>query len=345
MDFQIIKNKTYLDTARSGGIYTELINWRKSHEKKFYEMGSEFRFDYDIFIEGVRKSISMFFGSKKNSTFLTQSFSVGFNSILSLLKNELKFLVYKNDYPSIIRSLNTNGFDCCYFDIHSCISEDILLKIKEKKPDVLAISFVQYLSGISIDPNFFLGIKRLHPELLIIVDGTQFCGTKKFNFDESGIDVLISSGYKWIYSGHGNGFILLKLDRLKNFLKKRFRSLNSDQLLSFLEPGNLDTLNFGSLKFSIDKMAEIGILTIEKKIDAISKIAKKRFIDLGLLDPIIKNQIAHSNIFNIVGDKKLYEKLLHNQIICSMRGNGIRVSFGMFNSEKDLDKLIDCIES
>ena len=156
---------------------------------------------------------------------------------------------------------------------------------------------------------------------------------------------MISSGYKWIYSGHGNGFILLKLDRLKKFLKKRFRSLNSDQLLSFLEPGNLDTLNFGSLKFSIDKMAEIGILTIEKKIDAISKIAKKRFIDLGLLDPIIKNQIAHSNIFNIGGDKKLYEKLLHNQIICSMRGNGIRVSFGMFNSEKDLDKLIDCIES
>ena len=77
----------------------------------------------------------------------------------------------------------------------------------------------------------------------------------------------------------------------------------------------------------------------------IEQIAKKRFIDLGLLDPIIKNQIAHSNIFNIGGDKKLYAKLLHNQIICSMRGNGIRVSFGMFNSEKDLDKLIDCIES
>ena len=73
MDFQIIKNKTYLDTARSGGIYTELINWRKSYEKKFYEMGSEFRFDYDIFIEGVRKSIK---AGSKNSTFLTQSFSV-----------------------------------------------------------------------------------------------------------------------------------------------------------------------------------------------------------------------------------------------------------------------------
>ena len=40
MDFQIIKNKTYLDTARSGGIYTELITWRQSHEKKFYEMGN-----------------------------------------------------------------------------------------------------------------------------------------------------------------------------------------------------------------------------------------------------------------------------------------------------------------
>ena len=54
-------------------------------------------------------------------------------------------------------------------------------------------------------------------------------------------------------------------------------------------------------------MDEIGKKKIKKKIDHITKIPKKRFIHL--------------------------------------RGNGIRVSFGMFNSEKDLDKLIDCIES
>ena len=156
---------------------------------------------------------------------------------------------------------------------------------------------------------------------------------------------MISSGYKWIYSGYGNGFILLKIDRLKKFFKKRFKSFNSEQLLIFLEPGNLDTLNFGSLKFSIDKMNQIGMDTIEKKINTISEIAKKRFIDLGLLDPIIKHQTIHSNIFNIGRDKKLYEKLLKNQIICSMRGNGIRLSFGMFNSGYDIDKLIDCIES
>jgi len=345
MDFQIIKNKTYLDTARSGGIYSELLEWRKSHELKYLEMGSEFRIDNEVFIENVRSSVSSFFGSRVSSTFLTHSFSVGFNSLLHLLRNNLKFLVYKNDYPSIVRSLELNHFDHCKFDFKNNFEDDILQSIEKENPDVLVISIVQYLNGIFIKPDFFLKVKKIYPKLLIITDGTQYCGTKKINFDQSGIDVLISSGYKWIYSGYGNGFILLNIDRLKKFFKKRFKSFNSEQFLTFLEAGNLDTLNFGSLKFSLDKMTLIGMDTIEKKINTISEIAKKRFIDLGLLDRIIKHQTTHSNIFNIGGDKKLYDKLLKNQIICSMRGNGIRVSFGMFNSGYDIDKLIDCIES
>ena len=345
MDFLIIKNKTYLDTARSGGICSELLEWRKSHELKYLEMGSEFRIDNEVFIENVRSSVSSFFGSRVSSTFLTHSFSVGFNSLLNLLRNNLKFLVYKNDYPSIVQSLELNHFDHCKFDLRNNFEDEILQSIEKENPDVLVISVVQYLNGIFIKPDFFFKVKKIYPKLLIITDGTQYCGTKKINFDQSGIDVLISSGYKWIYSGYGNGFILLNIDRSKKFFKQRFKSFNSEQLLTFLEPGNLDTLNFGSLKFSLDKMTQIGMDTIEKKINTISDIAKKRFIDLGLLDPIIKHHTIHSNIFNIGGDKKLYEKLLKNQIICSIRGNGIRVSFGMFNSRHDIDKLIDCIES
>ena len=72
------------------------------------------------------------------------------------------------------------------------------------------MTIVQYINGFLIDINFLKKLKKKCPQLLIIADGTQFCGTKDLNFEKSPFDVLISSGYKWLYSGYGNGFILLK---------------------------------------------------------------------------------------------------------------------------------------
>ena len=46
--------------------------------------------------------------------------------------------------------------------------------------------------------------------MLIIADATQFCGTAPFNFNESAIDILGGSGYKWLLGGYGNGYILFK---------------------------------------------------------------------------------------------------------------------------------------
>ena len=345
MNFKILNDRTYLDTARSGGIYSELLDWRKSHEIKYFEMGSEFRIDNEVFIEKVRRSVSSFFGSRASSTCLTQSFSVGFNSLLNLLREDLSFLVYKNDYPSITRSLELNHFDYCKFGLKNNFEEDVLQSIEKENPDVLVISVVQYLNGIFIEPDLFLKVKKLYPKILIIADGTQYCETKKINFDRSGIDVLIASGYKWIYSGYGNGFVLLKMDQIKRFIKKRFEHVDRKSISSFFEPGNLDTLNYGSLKFSLDTMNQIGIKIIEKKINKISEIAKQKFLELELLDPQIQLSTEHSNIFNIGGDSRLYQKLLLNRIICSFRGNGIRVSFGMFNSEYDLEKLITVLRA
>ena len=81
--------------------------------------------------------------------------------------------------------------------------------VKIHNPDFLAISIVQWIDGIKLDLDFLKSLKLINKNLTIIGDGTQFCGTSKFNFDKSPFDVLISSGYKWMFSGYGIAFILI----------------------------------------------------------------------------------------------------------------------------------------
>ena len=172
------------------------------------------------------------------------------------------------------------------------------------------------------------------------LDGTQFCGTKSFDFSSSDIDVLISSGYKWLFSGYGNGFVLIKKNFIDDFLKNNDRNNTEEFLYRTFEPGNLDTLSFGSLLFSINKISDYGIDKIESRINFLSDYAKKKFIDYDLLDFQVKNRVNHSNIFNLKANDSLYQKLINNQIICSRRGSGIRVSFNFYNKEKEIDSLL-----
>ena len=340
MNFPISDKYIYFDSARSGGMCQELLNWRKKHDNLFLNKGSQFRLNNDDFIDEVRIGVANFFNSQKNYVFLSNSFSIGFNSLLNILNPNLKFLLIEEDYPSITDQVKFNRFKHDFVEKTFDLEEKIIEKIEIYKPDVLTLSVVHYLNGVYLDLDFFNKIKRKFPKLLIIADGTQFCGTKSFDFSSSDIDVLISSGYKWLFSGYGNGFVLIKKNFIDDFLKNNDRNNTEEFLYRTFEPGNLDTLSFGSLLFSINKISDYGIDKIESRIKFLSNYAKKKFIDYDLLDFQVKNRVKHSNIFNLKGNDSLYKKLIKNKIICSRRGSGIRVSFNFYNKEKQIDSLL-----
>ena len=340
MNFKIAKKYTYFDSAKSSGIYKELFEWRKNHDRMLLEKGSQFRSDKEDFIDEIRNGVGNFFYTNKADVYLTQSFSVGFKSLLNILDSNLKFLLIENDYPSILEQVKTCGFDYALIKNNNKLEETILIGIENYKPQVLVLTIVQYINGFLIDINFLKKLKKKCPQLLIIADGTQFCGTKDFNFEKSPFDVLISSGYKWLYSGYGNGFILLKKKIVQNFLSRDLKNWSDESFSLAFEPGNIDTLNFGSLLFSIKKISGFGISNIENRLTSLSNYAKNKFIENGLLETKVLHRKEHSNIFNLKGGKSLYNKLIKNKIICSQRGNGIRVSFSFYNQEKEIDFLL-----
>jgi selenocysteine lyase/cysteine desulfurase len=149
-----------------------------------------------------------------------------------------------------------------------------LNEIKKTHPDVLIFSIVQHIDGTLVDLDFIKKIKNEFPEILIIADGTQFCGTKFFDFKNSNIDVLISSGYKWMLGGYGNGFISINPSCSSNHFKM---DINSYNLSLIFEPGHLDTLSFGSLLFSLKTISNYGIKNIESDINKLSNYAKSSF--------------------------------------------------------------------
>ena len=350
--FPVLESYTYLNTASCGLISRSLVSWRHEHDTSLLNQGSIFRDKHKPHIESIRASVARFFKASENEVSLIPNFSFGFNTLLDGLQRNSKVLLLKYDYPSIIWAVENRDFELCYANLDDNLEENIETAILEHKPDVIALSLVQYISGIRIDLDFIKRLKAYHPNLIIIADGTQFLGTTDFNFSESGVDILIASCYKWLLGGYGNAIIMVKEETQNKISPKAIGFNSSDAIyngkddIKFIkrfEPGHQDTLNYGSLQKSIEMLEKVGMKVIEEKIKLLAEEAKKRFEQLNLLEDAVVKREQHSSIFNIRSKNGLFQKLKEKNIICSQRGKGIRVSFHFYNSLEDIEKLIEVI--
>ena len=338
MKFPALENKIYLDTARSGLMFSELLSWRNKHEIDFLNRGSQFRLNDESLLDQTKLEINKFLGSIDLTTFLVQNFSIGLSLLLKAIKSDKTILMIKDDYSSILNQVVSSGIKYNFSNNTFDLETQILKGINKYNPEILIFSIVQHIDGTLIDLDFIKQIKKDYPNILIIADGTQFCGTKYFNFKNSSIDVLISSGYKWMLGGYGNGFISFN----KGFLNSYFK-LEKKNFLSLFEPGHHDTLSFGSLLFSLKKISNYGIDKIEKQINSLSIYTLDKLKTKKLLDAKILKRNNHSNIFNIKGDEILYKHLLDNNVICSQRGNGIRISINFYNTKSEIDYFLSLV--
>jgi len=347
--FPALESCIYLNTASNGVIPKPVIEWRRQHDLNLMNHASVFRDKHKIHIEQIRQTVAGFFNASTDETALIPNLSFGMNTILEGLPKGQKILLLKNDYPSINWPVETRDFDVCYAEIDENLEQNIEEAVIKHKPDVFMFSIVQWLSGIRIDFEFLNQLKSYHPNLLLIADGTQYLGTENFSFAENAIDVLGASAYKWLTAGYGNGFIMVKESARERIFPKtigfnsaeRFESAATETtFMKHFEPGHQDTLNYGSLEQAMLFQEKLGKDYLYQKIDSLLGKAKEKFANLGLLknDTLLREK--HSSIFNLKGDKALFQKLKENDIICSPRGGGIRISFHYYNTEEELNKLV-----
>ncbi len=352
--FPVLEQYTYLNTAASGLLPEKVWEYRQDHDLDFLIKASIMKEKQGEILTGVREAVGDFFGCQPNRVALVPNFSYGFNSVLESITEDKpkKALLLKNDYPSINWPVESRNFNVIYAEINKDLEQNIRQKLEDEKPAFFAFSMVQYINGIKLSQSFLKKLKIDFPETIFIADGTQYLGTEAFNFDELGLDVVISSCYKWLNAGYGNGFMLFNESVQGKLAPKHlgFGSLqgkykaHEGNFIGKFEPGHQDTLNYGSLKIALDLIKKISIDTIKEQVDNLKHIANQRFAKAGLIENWIAEREDISPLFNIKGDDKLFQELRGKDIITSQRGDGIRVSMHYFNTEKELNQLFKALK-
>ena len=334
-------------------MYEGLLHWRQEQDMDLLIQGSASWPSKISILKETRNALKEFFKSDESEVALVPNFSIGLNLLLEGQAADQRVLLLENDYPSVNWPFDHRNFQISYVKPNHLLEEHIEQQVKEGNVDILALSLVQWLDGVKIAPDFLRKLKAEYPDLLIIADGTQYRGAFKLDLDNSGIDVLGSSGYKWMLGGYGNGFMMIRKDAMHRFHNQSvgFNSaegnLHMKDDIAFckrLEPGHLDSLSFGSLCRSLDLLTEIGMDKIDEWNRKLSDYAIATLGPLGLLEEVTKKRSDHGCIFRLVADKSLFDHLQQNNVQCSWRSGAIRLSFHFYNTEQEIDRIAEIIK-
>jgi len=350
--YPITGHQTYLNTAASGLLSEPLLEFKQKNLRSFFERGSGYLANEEEIINNTKEKISKIYNVGKKRVAITPNYSLSYNAVLDGLPADFKILCLDEDYLSVIMPIKLKGFNFKSIPITPDIESDIINNIKTYKPHALALSIVQYLSGIKLKKDFFKDLKAEFPDLIILVDATQYLGTEQFDFDISGIDYLSASCYKWINAGYGNAISMFSEALLNQLTLKQVGSNSyadktkmSLKPMGNLEPGHYDLNAVAALGKALDfHYKTIGITKIEQQIQLLSEKAFNELKRLNLLEDNIVSRTSHSSIFMLKIDQSKFEAFEKAKIILSKRGNGLRISFNYFNTFDDLEYLINFLK-
>jgi len=241
----------------------------------------------------------------------------------------------------------------------------ILLNDVEKLVDdetvAVAVSHVEYVNGFRNDLRRLADIAHEHGAYLI-VDAIQSAGVMPIDVKRDNVDFLTTACYKWLLGPSGAGFLYVSHDLIQEFeppligwasVKPEvfetldlwdIRNLKLAETANRFEVGTPSFYSLVGATAALKLLLNVGISNIEKRVLALTSHLIEAVKDRGLrLQTPEEPSECRSGVVNFLIDEpsERVERLGKKGIIVSARAHGIRVSPHFYNTEEEIDKLID----
>lgn len=338
-DYPAFTDITYLDTS-SMGLMAEstVLAAQREHERLMREGSGRFFHWMTGGTADVARTVAANIGGTEQGTALVQNFTVGMAQLAQLVKHRAKVLLIGHDYPTLHAPFALPGFQRIVVqpEANGTISLDTLRSTMEReRPQLVAISEVQWLTGFRID---LFAVTALCREFgaLSVVDITQSWCAVPFDVEATGIDIVGASGYKWPLAGFGNGFM-----HLSEAVRAEITERNGIDAMSQLNAGHRDPIALFRLEDALERIATIGPQPIAEHVSALCTYAIGKFDAAGITVLNGRDAAHRAGILLLHGDEQRVNKLAQHGVRVAFRGAGIRVGIHFYNTEADIDRLVE----
>jgi cysteine desulfurase / selenocysteine lyase len=244
------------------------------------------------------------------------------------------------------------------------MTADDLIAAITPRTRVVSVSHVRFDDGSLLDVPRVAAACHAQGAVLVL-DASQSCGAVPMDVHELGADFLVAAGYKWLLSPYGTGFFWARSEHMNAARPgpyywaaqgtDSFFELNlvdpepstSAKRWDAAEAATYFNFNLAAMNASVDFVLRVGPeRVLEHNRRLIERLFERLPEDCVPASPLESAQRGPFGCFTartVEKTAELYQKLQSENIIVSWRGGRIRVSPHLFNSERDIDRLVSAV--
>ncbi|CAD5377503.1 Cysteine desulfurase [Pseudomonas sp. OF001] len=269
-------------------------------------------------------------------------------------------VISDQEFPSnrvVWEALRPQGVEVIEVDIAGSDPEAALIEACTPRTRLLAISAVQYASGLRLDmPR--LGAGCTERGVLLCIDAIQQLGAQPFDVQASGCAFAMADGHKWLLGPEGLGVFYCRRDLREQLRLHEYgwhmledagnydrRDWQPAKTARRFECGSPNMLGAVALEASLALLEEVGMAQVATLIE--QRIARLHagiaaLPGARLLSPQEPGRRAGILTFALAGrdNGELFEALKKEQVVCAQRGGGIRLSPHFYTTETVIEDTL-----
>jgi cysteine desulfurase / selenocysteine lyase len=239
-------------------------------------------------------------------------------------------------------------------------SLDLIRQTADDRTRAIVVSHVEFMNGFR---NDLASLSQLARDLdaLLVVDVTQSLGPCEVDVAGTGVDVIGAHSYKWLMASYGVGVTYLSdraIERIQPTYAGRlsvdlgFEDLGYDLRwrdgAARYQSGGLNWITLSGLCASLElitsmKASDIAAHTVGLTERLMDGVEAKGYKVTSCREPEHRSAIIAFTSGSAESDAELVAVLEKQKISVALRGLGVRVSPYFYNTEDEIDQLVDAL--
>jgi len=359
--FPLLASKVYLNSCSQGALSDAVEDGLRDYIASWHEHGSP----WDIWVaqyEAARARFAGFIGATAAEVAIVPYVSAGINSVASALgfAQRKKVVLGDFEFPTMGHVWLAQQKRGAQIHFVPAAGDRIRVEDYERAIDsetlIVPITAVCFMNGFRSSVREV--VRLAHAQgALVMLDDYQDCGTRPVHVRDSDVDFYVTGTLKYLLGPPGLAFMYVReelIEMLQPTITGWFAQTNPFAFdvkhLEFapsarrFEAGSPPIPNIYAAMRGIGLLQEIGLQNIGSHIAKLARALMDGAARLGLRAKTPPDSVGPLVVLQCSNAAALVEKLAAENIVCSSRHDGLRLSFHVYNTLDDVEAVVGVLQ-